>query len=165
VTRRPPLAVDEVGAAPYVPETDVRAYDSMPGFGWATDPQGLNLGGGGLKITTPDMITLGRLYLQQGLWEGRQLVPVEWVRESTSKMFATDEWVRGYGYFWWLPRQDDHPGFAALGYAGQLIEVIPDLNLVVAVSCTNPPTDGPDEFDAGGFAGMVDEQIVPILTK
>lgn len=161
-----PLGIStEPAAEPYVPETDVRAYDSMPGFGWATDPQGLNLGGGGLKITTPDMITLGRLYLQQGLWEGRQLVPVEWVRESTSKMFATDEWVRGYGYFWWLPRQDDHPGFAALGYAGQLIEVIPDLNLVVAVSCTNPPTDGPDEFDAGGFAGMVDEQIVPILTK
>ena len=69
----------------------------------------------------------------------------------------------GYGYFWWLPRVDEHPGFAALGYAGQLIEVIPDLNLVVAVSCSNPTTDGVDEFDAGGFAGMVDQQIVPVL--
>ena len=59
-----PLGIStEPAAEPYVPETDVRAYDSMPGFGWATDPQGLNLGGGGLKITTPDMITLGRLYL------------------------------------------------------------------------------------------------------
>jgi CubicO group peptidase (beta-lactamase class C family) len=161
-----PLGIStEPAAQPYVPEAEVQTYDSTPGFGWVTDPQGLNLGGGGLKITTPDMITLGRLYLQEGQWEGQQLVPVEWVRESTSKVFETYEWVGGYGYFWWLPRQGDHPGFAALGHAGQLIEVVPDLNLVVAVSCTNPPTDGPKEFDAGGFAGMVDAQVISVLTK
>lgn len=161
-----PLGIPtEPAAQPFVSTADVGAYDSTPGFGWVTDPQGLNLGGGGLKITAPDMIALGRLYLQQGKWAGQQLVPAEWVRESTSRMFATDDWVGGYGYLWWLPRQDDHPGFAALGYAGQLIEVIPDLNLVVAVSCTNPPPDGHKPFDAADFVGMVDSQIVPILTK
>jgi len=161
-----PMGIDtEPAAQPFVPEADVGAYDATPGFGWATDPKGLNRGGAGLKITAPDMIALGTLYLHQGKWNGQQLVPTEWVRESTSRRFATDEWVGGYGCFWWLPRLDEHPGFAALGYAGQLIEVVPDLNLVVAVSCSNPPPDGHKPFDAGDFAGMVDSQIVPVLAK
>ena len=161
-----PLGIStEPAAQPFVPEADVAAYDATPGFGWPVDPQGLNLGGGGIKITGPDRITLGRLYLQQGRWEGQQLVPADWVAESTSQMFETYDWVGGYGYFWWLPRQGEHPAFAALGYAGQLIEVVPDLNLVVAVSCTNPVATGRKPLDAAGFAGMVDEQIVPVLAK
>ena len=154
-----PLGIStEPADQPAHPGVDLQAYDSTPGFGWSTDPQGLNLGMSDLKLTGPDMIKLGRLYLQEGQWEGRQLVPVAWVRESTSTQVANeDRAVYGYpyGYLWWLPRTDDHPGFAALGWAGQLIQVIPDLNLVVAVSSIN----GPDYFDPSALV----ELIVPII--
>jgi CubicO group peptidase (beta-lactamase class C family) len=157
-----PLGIStEPATQPYVSEAELQSYDSTPGFDWATDPQGLNLGHSGLKITAPDMIKLGTLYLQQGQWEGQQLVPADWVRESTSKQIAND-W--SYGYLWWLPPLDDHPRFAALAWAGQVLEVVPDLNLVVAVSCTNPPTDGPQPLEAGSFAEMIDQQIVRTLT-
>ncbi|MGS0688830.1 serine hydrolase domain-containing protein [Nakamurella sp. GG22] len=157
-----PLGIStEPAAQPYVSEAELQSYDSTPGFGWATDPQGLNLGHSGLKITAPDMIKLGTLYLQQGQWDGKQLVPAEWVRESTSKQVAND-W--SYGYLWWLPPLDDHPRFAALAWAGQVLEVVPDLNLVVAVSCTNPPEDGPQPLEASSFAEMIDQQIVRTLT-
>ena len=45
-----------------------------PGFAWATDRSGINLGGYGLKLTAPDMIKLGELYLNSGNWNGRQIV-------------------------------------------------------------------------------------------
>jgi CubicO group peptidase (beta-lactamase class C family) len=107
-----------------------------------------------LKLTAPDMIKLGRLYLQDGRWEGRQLIPEAWVRESTSTKIANeghDVYGYPYGYLWWLPNTDDHPAFAALGWAGQLIEIIPDLNLVVAVS----PMDGPQYVDPSAFVTLI----------
>ena len=160
-----PLGIaTEPAAQPYVSEAELQSYDSTPGFGWATDPQGLNLGHSGLKITAPDMIKLGTLYLQQGQWDGQQLVPAEWVRESTSKQVAND-W--SYGYLWWLPpgRPSEVRG-ARLGRAGPRgrTKVVPDLNLVVAVSCTNPPEGGPQPLEAGSFAEMIDQQIVRTLT-
>ena len=155
-----PLGVStEPADQPTYPSVNLREYDSRPAFGWSTDPQGLNLGASDLKLTAPDMIKLGRLYLQEGQWEGRQLVPEEWVRESTSTQVANEEqaiYGYPYGYLWWLPSTDDHPGFAALGWAGQLIQVIPDLNLVVAVSTTNGPAGYSDP------SALVD-LIVPII--
>ena len=68
-----------------------------------------------------------------------------WVEESTrSQVQPDDASGTGYGYQWWLrdvPGQpgDAHPAFAAMGYAGQLIAVVPDLKLVVAVSCLDGP--------------------------
>ena len=86
-------------------------------------------------------------------------MPEAWVRESTSTQVANEEqaiYGHPYGYLWWLPSTDDHPGFAALGWAGQLIQVIPDLNLVVAVSTTNGPAGYSDP------SALVD-LIVPII--
>jgi len=160
-----PLGIStEPAAQPTLSIADLPAYDAAPGFGWSTDPQGLNLGLSDLKVTAPDMITLGRLYLQEGRWEGRQLVPAAWVRESTSSLVPTQGPVLPsdhYGYLWWIPDAGGHPAFAAMGHAGQLIEVVPDLKLVVAVSCL----DGPAAFDASDFVDVVARQIVPAVAR
>jgi CubicO group peptidase (beta-lactamase class C family) len=71
----------------------------------------------------------------------------------------------GYGYQWWLGdvtgrAGDGHPTFAAVGYAGQLIEVVPDLKLVVAVSCL----DGPGAFDSADLSELVSEHVIPAVT-
>ncbi len=149
---------------PVLSQQYVRGYDALPGFGWSTDPQGLHLGLADLKITAPDMIKLGRLYVQQGRWDGRQLVPAAWVRESTRSQVVAEQNAAGtigYGYLWWVLPSTDHPAYAAIGFAGQLIEVVPDLELVVAVSCK----DAPGWFGSGDFIDLIDEQIIPVLTR
>lgn len=97
---------------------------------WSSDPQGYHFGGGELWLTPRDMARFGWLYLKKGKWNGRQIVPAEWVEESTRNHLEGDTPVQ-YGYWWWLV-----PGgsYAAKGWGGQVIAVIPSLNMVVVVT-------------------------------
>ena len=164
-----PLGIRSQPAATPVPRpdrADVAAYDAAPGFAWSVDPQGYQLGYSNIKIAAADMIKLGRLYLNGGQWQGAQLVPRAWVEESTRSQVQPDGASGfGYRYLWWLADVTDHlgnghPAFAAMGYAGQLIEVVPDLELVVAVSCL----DGPGAFGSADLAELVSEHIVPAVS-
>ncbi len=103
-------------------------------FAWPTDPAGLHTGWCCLKLTARDMETLGQLWLDEGEWNGTQVVPAEWVAESTRPHVATTELGRAhYGYQWWVTEADGRPAFAAVGYDGQLVEIVPELDLVVVV--------------------------------
>jgi CubicO group peptidase (beta-lactamase class C family) len=95
---------------------------------WEKDPKGLPIGGWGLRLSPRDMAKLGYLYLHNGLWDGKQVVPAAWVRESTLPQIRADGgW--SYGYQWWV--DPDVPFFAALGRYGQCIFVVPRFDLVV----------------------------------
>jgi CubicO group peptidase (beta-lactamase class C family) len=95
---------------------------------WETDPEGLPIGGWGLRLSPRDMAKLGYLYLHEGRWEGKQVVPSAWVRQSTRPHIKADgQW--GYGYQWWVDASV--PCFAARGRYGQSIFVVPRLDLVV----------------------------------
>ena len=108
---------------------------------WSTDGQGHSLGSTGLFLRPRDLQQLGRLYLQDGRWNGRQLVPKSWVRASTRMHVKVPNGYE-YGYFWWV-NPGPHGGFLALGYAGQAIAVVPRLDLVVT-------TTGGGSFDVLG---------------
>ena len=74
-----------------------------------------------------DMAKIGYLYLRQGQWEDKQLVPAAWVEASTRKHISATL-QDGYGYQWWVT---DDGIYMALGYAGQFIFVVPEVDLVV----------------------------------
>src|SRR5262249_35764084 len=118
---------------------------------WTADPNGITTGGWGLYLTARDTAKIGYLYLNRGSWSEAEVVPPHWVDASTTKhatvISAKDLRYRlarllwwalrrdslpvtsmDYGYHWWLP---PFGGYAALGYAGQSIFVVPDLKLVV----------------------------------
>lgn len=104
---------------------------------WERSPEGYYLGGNNLSITPRDLARLGQLYLQGGRWDGRQVVPADWVTESTRE--HAEGWPErygAYGYFWWLPPDDPWASFAAIGYGGQLLYVVPELEMVVVVTST-----------------------------
>jgi CubicO group peptidase (beta-lactamase class C family) len=104
------------------------------GFTWPTDPQGRHIGGGGQKLTARDMARLGQLWLQNGRWEAVQLVPSAWIEAARTDRVPTESPLgEAYGYQVWLDTADGHEAVLARGYAGQLIEIVPDLGLVVAV--------------------------------
>jgi CubicO group peptidase (beta-lactamase class C family) len=101
-------------------------------FAWAVTEDGINNGCCTLKLKPADMQKIGRLYLDHGQWEGRPLLPAEWVQLATTPSETSSE----YGLFWWLESLGGRQAFAAEGRGGQLIAVVPETRMVIAVSTT-----------------------------
>ena len=102
---------------------------------WDESPQGISIGGYGLYLKTEDIAKFGQLYLQKGKWEGKQLVPENWVKEATSKQVENDlnnpDWHQGYGYQFWQCR---HGAYRGDGRAGQFCVVLPKQDAVVVMT-------------------------------
>lgn len=103
---------------------------------WDTNFQGICLGGYGLRVRTEDIAKLGQLYLQKGTWEGKPLLPAEWVALATSRQTANgsnprSDWNQGYGFQFWRCR---HNAFRGDGAFGQFCVVLPDQDAVVAIT-------------------------------
>jgi CubicO group peptidase (beta-lactamase class C family) len=134
------------------------------GFVWADDGQGNSVGAAGLKLTARDMAKIGYLYLQDGRWEGRQIVPRGYVRASTREQVETGYSPggvpAGYGYLWWTRKVDGHRAFYASGYGGQFIYVIPELNLVAVIVSEAP---GRGEIAPGSPDGLLDYDVAPAV--
>jgi CubicO group peptidase (beta-lactamase class C family) len=133
-----------------------RAYDAAK-FAWPIDPQGINTGHAHIKLAARDLAAFGLLMLNKGVWKGRQLLPEGWVTEATRAHVDAAEGNR-YGYQWWIPDAGDHPVFAAVGYGGQLVEVVPDLHLVV-VAVTAPSEL--EAIDASELEFLVKLAVIP----
>jgi CubicO group peptidase (beta-lactamase class C family) len=93
--------------------------------------------GGGLRLRPRDMAKIGQLVLAGGRWNDRQVVSKAWIETSTAlKIKATDD--QSYGYLWWLGRsllnRREVHWVGALGRGGQYIRIVPELDLVVAVT-------------------------------
>ena len=97
------------------------------GFGWGTDPNGIQLGGYGMRLTAPDMIKIGELYRRDGVWNGKQIVPADWIRQSTAPSTLNDE----YGLLWWILGRSEVVGYGAIGSGGQRIYVLPKSRAVI----------------------------------
>ena len=156
-----PLGIDLTGAAtPVVAPENVPEYDGAR-FAWPTDPTGLFNGFAFLKLRPQDLVRLGRLYLDEGRWQGRQLVPRRWVAASTrDHVGETGQEGLGYGYHWWTAEVEGHHAFGAIGAGGQLVQVVPDMQLVVVATSTigaEPPLDGVD------LAVRIDRAVLPAL--
>jgi CubicO group peptidase (beta-lactamase class C family) len=115
----------------------------IEGETWETCPRGINVGGWGLSVQTETLAKFGQLYLQQGRWQGRQLLPSEWVNEATTfkiqqpapsnptRPNAENDWLQGYCYQFWRCR---HDAFRGDGAFGQFMVVIPHQDAVVAIT-------------------------------
>jgi CubicO group peptidase (beta-lactamase class C family) len=112
---------------------------------WDLSPEGINTGGNGIRCTTEDVLKFGVLHLQQGRWNGREILPADWVREATRNHVA-EVWLgpldgkrflrpqeitdkrEGYGYQWWMTA---HDGYRASGLYGQQCIVLPGRDTVI----------------------------------
>lgn len=101
---------------------------------WRNDSLGRNWGYGNLYLTPHDMAKFGYLFLNRGLWDGERIVSESWVDEATRKHVDANLWD-GYGYQWWV---DSWGHYHALGYRGQLIFVVPEDQLVVVFTGSDP---------------------------
>lgn len=100
--------------------------------GWVIDPQGVNTAGWGLALSTMDMAKIGQLYLNKGMWRGKQIVSAKWIEDSTREHSRWGELQ--YGLLWWIIKGDNDNCYAAIGDGGNVIFVSPEKMMVVAIS-------------------------------
>lgn len=111
----------------------------MDSIEWGTDPQGVNDGGNGVVITPRDAARFGQLFLQGGEWNGVQLVPEDWARESTAAQNnGAGDGTGSYGFQWWTRTFNGYDTYYAFGAWGQYIFVVPELNLVSVIASEGP---------------------------
>ncbi len=122
-----------------------RLFDPLgiSGMTWETCPRGINTGGWGLSVPTEALAKVGQLYLQQGIWQGRQLLPATWIKEATTfkiqqptpakpaRPNEQNDWLQGYCYQFWRCRHNAYRGDGAFG---QYMIVMPEQDAVVAIN-------------------------------
>lgn len=121
--------------------------------GWVVDPQGINTASWGITLTTADMGKIGQLYLNSGVWNGKQIISAWWVDESTKEHSRWDE--LSYGYLWWIIDDKEHI-YAALGDRGNVIYVNTKKKMVVSIASLFIP-------DAKDGIELIREYIEPIF--
>jgi CubicO group peptidase (beta-lactamase class C family) len=129
----------------------------IPQARWPSDPQGVTIGGYGLTLTSTEMAKLGYLFLNQGRWDGKTVVPAKWVAASTVSHANRGD-KKEYGYLWWVDPQGKW--YAALGRAGQHIFVYPAENLVVVFTAGLPYTNDADLIP---LQALLDQYILPAI--
>ncbi len=130
-------------------------YELISEAHWPPDPQGITIGGYGLALTSSEMAKLGYLYLNNGQWDGRTILPASWVTTSTTS-YANKGDKKEYGYLWWIDPQGKW--YAALGLAGQHIFVYPAEKLVVVFTANLPIGN---DADLTPLQELLDQYILP----
>ncbi|WP_040005716.1 serine hydrolase domain-containing protein [Fibrisoma limi] len=132
--------VQKVTGQPILAYLKPRLFDPLgiEGADWEVDPNGINVGGWGLRVRTEDIAKFGQLYLQKGVWNGKRLLPEAWVDEATRQHILQpgtnrdqSDWLQGYGYQFWRCRHDAYRGDGAFG---QYCIVLPKEDAVIAIT-------------------------------
>ncbi|WP_145146737.1 serine hydrolase [Paenibacillus xylanexedens] len=124
---------------------------------WETSPLGVTLGCAGLWISNEELSRFGQLLLQEGLWEGTQLVPADWIRQATSQQIETTgdgDWGKGYGYQFWMC---SHDAYRADGAYGQLCIILPSREAVICINS--------EEENMQGILNAVWDKVLPICIQ
>jgi CubicO group peptidase (beta-lactamase class C family) len=136
----------------------------IEGATWETCPRGICTGGWGLSVQTEALAKFGQLYLQNGKWNGREILPAKWVEEATTfkiqqpapakptRPSEQNDWLQGYAYQFWRCR---HHGFRGDGAFGQFTIVLPEQDAVIAMTGENKNMQG--ELD------LVWEHLLPAM--
>ncbi len=128
-------------------------------LGWIKDEKGQEVGFSGFHVPTEVLAKFGLLYLRDGVWEGRRVLPEGWVELATREHVSTadpdedkPDWTLGYGFQFWRSRH----GYRADGAFGQLVVVLPEQDAVVAVTSQSP--------EQQALVDLVWEHLRPALT-
>ncbi len=136
---------------------------------WAKDPQGNYIGGNNMHFQTGELSTFGKLYINNGNSGDNQIVNSQWVENSliNSLGSADTSWGAleniGYGYLWWLGKISGYDVYTALGFGGQFVLYIPDLEIQVVInSDSNLGWDTADSHERS-ILDIIKNHIIPAV--
>jgi CubicO group peptidase (beta-lactamase class C family) len=132
---------------------------------WEMDPKGIAVGGYGLRVRTEDIAKFGQLFLQKGMWNGKQLVPADWIAMATSAQIdnapanpsrpnAENDWAQGYGFQFW---RCTHNSVRGDGAFGQFCIMMPEQDMVVAITG--------ESFDLQASMKLVWDYVLPAVAS
>lgn len=104
---------------------------------WEKQADGYYNGAAGLELRPRDMVKLGQLYMNKGLYHGKRVLSASFIEEAISHQEPDNmslEAGSGYGYCWWLGEEDQVSGYAALGYGGQIILIERNTNIIIVLT-------------------------------
>ena len=124
---------------------------------WDLCPRGYSIGGWGLNLITEDIAKFGLLYLNKGLYDGKQILSPTWIDEATSLKIANgdnslSDWAQGYGYQFWRCRHNAYRGDGAFG---QYCVVFPDKKAIIAITSAVP--------DMQSVLNLIYEHLLPAM--
>ena len=134
------------------------------GVEWQFTPLGTAMTGGGLGLTSRDLFRFAELYRNGGSWNGKRVVPAEWVSRSIAPHARIDDDTE-YGYLWWLKTYKSgdrtYRSYFMSGTGGNHVHVFPDQNLVVVITTTNYRERGPHEITDR----LLTERVLPAVER
>ncbi|MGF1553982.1 MAG: serine hydrolase domain-containing protein [Paracoccaceae bacterium] len=127
---------------------------------WTRSPRGRYLGGNNMALSPLALATIGRMMLAEGRWQGAQVVPAEWVARSWEPRVTSPWSGDGYGYGWFLTRLGGVECAYARGYGGQMLYVLPEAGLTVAIT-SDPTRPARSRGYVGDLERLVAETVLP----
>jgi len=101
-------------------------------YHWKRTPKGVVDTEGGLFLRAEDLAKIGYLYLHDGMWDGKQIMSADWIKQSLTPVIDAEDGMK-YGFQWWLiPHgEPQHLAWACLGFGGQRLLVFPEDDLIM----------------------------------
>lgn len=127
---------------------------------WLRDPQGVYFGGNDMMMSPRDLLRFGELYRLGGEIDGRRILPAAWIEESWTPRTRSPWSGHAYGYGWFSKTAQGHPVHFAWGYGGQMLFVVPSLDLTV-VMISDPSPRPREESHLGELHALLDDGIIP----
>jgi CubicO group peptidase (beta-lactamase class C family) len=130
---------------------------------WDRSPEGYYMGGNNMALTPRALLKFGRMYLNDGRYEDRQVIPADWVERSWETYGYSQYSHHAYGFFWWIDEYAGQQTFFAWGYGGQYVFIVPTLDLVVVcTSSLNDRLDGDRHNER--LQSLLSETVIPAVT-
>lgn len=130
---------------------------------WPVDPQGLHLGGNEMRLSPRALLAFGELYRNAGVREGVQVLPAAWIETSWIPRGWSAWSGHGYGYGWWIRRSGGRDVFYAWGFGGQMVFVVPALQLTAVM--TSDPSPGDRDDHVVRLHEILDRSIIPAAER
>lgn len=149
------MPLDEYAQAKLFEPLGIEEYE------WARGSDGVPSGASGLRLSIRDLVKIGQLVVDGGVYDGVRVVPKDWLDKSFEPHSTLQTGLR-YGYFWWLAGFGDPPGWVAgFGNGGQRLTIQPQHDLIIAIFAGRY-----NDAEAWQLpVAIIEEHVVPAVTK
>ncbi len=125
---------------------------------WDRDPQGIYLGGNNMLLSPQSLIRFGQMINNGGTFAGQRIVAESWITTSWQPRTASRWTGHGYGYGWFMTETNGHPHYYGWGYGGQMLHIIPTLDLTIAIT-SDPTVRSREEGHMAALRALVAEVV------